>query len=63
MSVKIDLVNKLLAKWRDEGRTLGHLLMFVSLNMQALRKIVKKQHKLVRSFPSVCLPCLTKEGT
>ena len=47
MSIKIDFVNKLLERWRDAGRLLKHLLMFVSLNMQALRKIVKKQNKLV----------------
>ena len=47
MSVKIDFVNKLLERWRDAGRLLKNLLMFVSLNMQALRKIVKKQNKLV----------------
>ena len=48
MSVKIEFVNKLLERWRQAGRTLSNLLMFVSLNMQALRKIVKKQNKLVR---------------
>jgi predicted nucleic acid-binding Zn ribbon protein len=48
MSIKIDFVNKLLEQWREAGRVLSRLLMFVSLNMAALRKIVKKQNKLVR---------------
>lgn len=51
VSVKIEFVNKLLERWRHAGRTLSNLLMFVSLNMQALRKIVKKQNKLVRFLP------------
>lgn len=49
MCIKIDFVNKLLERWREVGRTLSQLLMFVALNMQALRKIVKKQNKLVRT--------------
>ena len=62
LSVKINMVNKLLEMWREVGRDLGRLLMFVSLNMQALRKIVKKQNKLVRALSTrICLLAIVSQ--
>ena len=55
LTIKIDFVKKLLEKWRDAGRLLKHLLLFISLNMQAIRKIVKKQNKRVRRVPQLQL--------
>lgn len=58
LTVKIDFVKKLLEKWRDAGRLLKHLLLFISLNMQAIRKIVKKQNKRARARLSCSLALL-----
>lgn len=47
--VKMHLLTKYQAKWHAAATKLVRLLEYVSLNMQALRKVVKKQHKVVRS--------------
>jgi hypothetical protein len=49
--VKMHLLNEYHEKWRAAATKLVRLLKYVSLNMQALRKTVKKQHKVVRSLP------------
>lgn len=49
MAVKAHVVGKHLDAWRALGREVGRLLLYVALNLRALRKVVKKQRKLVRS--------------
>jgi hypothetical protein len=56
VSIKLRVVEDYLAKWRAVGRRLSALLQFVSLNMRAIRKIVKKQHKVVRHICPLCIP-------
>jgi hypothetical protein len=48
--VKLHLLNEYQEKWRAAATNLVRLLKYVSINMQALRKTVKKQHKVVRSL-------------
>ncbi|KAK9832195.1 hypothetical protein WJX74_002578 [Apatococcus lobatus] len=42
---KVDLITSLIEKLQDQGRRIVHLTRFVSLNMQGIRKILKKYAK------------------
>lgn len=46
-AIKIQVVQTYQDQWRDCGRLIKNILEFVSLNLRALRKIVKKQNKMV----------------
>lgn len=49
LPIKLSILEGHTAKWREVAQRVANLLSFVALNMQALRKIVKKQDKLVRA--------------
>lgn len=42
---KVDMITSLIEKLQDQGRNIVHLTRFVSLNMQGIRKILKKYAK------------------
>jgi hypothetical protein len=64
--VKVHVLMEYQGKWRGAGIHLRNILEYVSLNMRALRKIVKKQHKRVRSRAAVQMPpvaAIAQQGT
>ena len=55
-AIKIQVIQTYQDQWRDCGRLIKNILEFVSLNLRALRKIVKKQNKMVR-LPNTTPQC------